>query len=172
MDGRLAVLFLVMSLFGEGFEREGFNIKRADFGNRIVVSGGLLRFEGENVGQEFRLSYAPSKKWGRVNPMFDFSITDQGGVWIGFGLYQQFDIEIGNVDTFAGFYFVPGFYARGSEVDLGFPLEFRSGIEFGIRLKNNWQVSLSFDHRSNGDIAAYNPGVETLQLRISKPIGQ
>ncbi len=58
MDGRLAVLFLVMSLFGEGFEREGFNIQRSDFGDRIVVSGGLLRFNGETVGQELRLSYA------------------------------------------------------------------------------------------------------------------
>lgn len=172
MDGRLAVLFLVMSLFGDGFERDGYNIQRSDFGDRIVISGGLLQFNGEIVGQELRLGYALPQKWGRVNPMLDFSVTDQGGVWAGFGFYQQFDIEIGNADTFAGFYFAPGLYMRGNEVDLGFPLEFRSGVEFGVRLKNNWQISVSYDHRSNGDVAAYNPGLETLQLRVSKPFGR
>jgi lipid A 3-O-deacylase len=31
-------------------------------------------------------------------------------------------------------------------------------------------VGLSYDHRSNGDIATLNPGLETLQLRVSVPL--
>lgn len=169
MDGRLGVLFLIMSLFGDSYQLDGFNVNRADFSGRAVVSSGLLQYKDEIVGQELRLSYAFGEKWGRFNPMIDVSITDQGGFWAGVGLYQQFDIEVGNADLFAGFYLAPGIYVKGNEVDLGFPIEIRSGIEFGVRLQNDWQVSLSYDHRSNADVVEWNPGLETIQVRFSKP---
>lgn len=104
----------------------------------------------------------------RFNPTFDVSITDEGGLWIGAGLYQQFDIEIGEHQFFIGSTFAPGIYLKGDEVDLGFPIEFRSGIEFGMQFENDWQISLSYDHRSNADVVDVNPGMETIQLRLSK----
>ncbi|MBL4807599.1 MAG: acyloxyacyl hydrolase [Rhodobacteraceae bacterium] len=171
MDGRLAVLFGVMSLFGGNIESDGFNMQRGDISGNIVISSGALRQRQQTIGSELRVSYAFVQKWGRFNPMLDLSVTDEGGIWAGIGLYQQFDIEVGNSDLFVGLYFAPGFYAAGNDIDLGFPIEFRSGVEIGVRLRNDWQVSLSFDHRSNADIVAVNPGVETLQLRISTPFG-
>jgi len=87
---------------------------------------------------------------------------------MGFGLYQQFDMDINGTPLFVGLTMVPGLYMQGQDVDLGFPLEFRSGIEMGVRFEYGWQASLSFDHRSNADVVAWNPGLETIQLRISK----
>ena len=168
MDGRLAVLFGLMSLMGDGFEGEGWNVERADVGGMLTTSYGQVQFGGDKRwGEEIRFT-SVLPKWRKFNPVIDFSITDKGGAWLGFGLYQQFDINVGGLPAFAGFSFAPGLYMPGDDVDLGLPIEFRSGIEFGVRFAEDWQVSLSYDHRSNGDISRVNPGIETLQLRISK----
>lgn len=169
MDGRLAILFGVMSLFGDEYQSSGIQIDRGDISGHIVASAGPIQRK-DGLGRfEYRLSYALPQKWGPFNKMVDFSITDAGGIWVGAGLYQQFDIDIGEPDIFVGFYFAPGLYFKGDDLDLGFPIEFRSGVEIGVRLENDWQISISYDHRSNGDIGLVNPGMETVQLRISKP---
>lgn len=167
MRGEFAILFAIMSLFGDGVEGEGWNVQRADASNRVVISTGAVVFDDQFWGQELRVTRT-YKKWKRFNPVIDFSVTEKGGAWLGLGLYQQFDFEIAGVPAFAGFSFAPGAYLQGRDVDLGFPLEFRSGLEFGLRFQNDWQLSLSYDHRSNGDISAVNPGLETLQIRFSK----
>lgn len=167
MDGRLAILFGLMSFMGDGVEGEGWNVQRADAAGRLTTSVGIVQYQGQNWGQELRFTRS-FNKWKRFNPVVDFSITEKGGAWLGLGLYQQFDLDLGGVPIFAGFSFAPGVYAQGDEVDLGYPIQFRSGVEVGVRFAQDWQVSLSYDHRSNGDIAQWNPGMETIQLRISK----
>ncbi len=167
MKGEFAILFWIMSLMGEGIEGEGWNVQRADMAGQVTISSGIVQFDGQNWGQELRVTRTLDR-WKRFNPVLDFSITEKGGAWLGLGLYQQFDFEIAGVPAFAGFSFAPGVYMPGGDVDLGFPIEFRSGVEFGVRFRGGWQVSLSYDHRSNGDISPVNPGMETLQLRVSK----
>ncbi len=167
MRGEFAVLFWLMSLFGDGIEGEGWNVQRADVSDQVIISSGALVYNDEFWGQELRVTRT-FNKWKRFNPVIDFSITDRGGAWLGLGLYQQFDFEFAGVPAFAGFSFAPGVYMQGGDVNLGYPLEFRSGLEFGVRLGEDWRVSLSYDHRSNGDISARNPGLETLQIRVSK----
>jgi len=167
MDGRWAILFWFMSLFGEGYQAEGWNVQRADVAGMQTGSAGIVQFNRQNRGTELRFT-SSFPKWKRFNPIVDFSVTDRGGAWLGIGLYQQFDLDIGNLPLYAGFTFAPGVYVQGGEVDLGYPLEFRSGVEIGVRFAESWQVSLSYDHRSNADIAPLNPGLETIQIRISK----
>ncbi len=167
MDGRLAILFTVMSLFGGEYHADGINVNRADVGGNFTASLGTLSFDRRLTGQELRLTYA-FDQWKRFNPVLDFSITDQGGAWLGVGLYQQFNVDLGDLPLYAGFHFAPGLYMQGNEVDLGFAVEFRSGVELGVRLDNGWQIALSYDHRSNADFSAVNPGLETIQLRFSK----
>ena len=167
MDGRLAILFGLMSFMGDGVEGEGWNIQRADVAGQLTVSTGIVQYQGQTHGQELRFTRT-LPKWKRFNPVLDFSVTDKGGAWLGLGLYQQFDFDLAGVPVYAGFSFAPGVYAQGGDVDLGFPIEFRSGVEIGVRFAENWRVSLSYDHRSNGDIKQWNPGMESIQLRISR----
>ncbi|MCF6272311.1 MAG: acyloxyacyl hydrolase [Rhodobacteraceae bacterium] len=167
MKGEFAVLFALMSLFGEGIEGEGWNVQRADVSGQLTTSAGLVVTSRRFTGRELRMTYL-LEKWKRYNTLVDFSLTEKGGAWLGYGLYQQFDFELAGVPVFAGFSFTPGIYVRGGDIDLGFPLEFRSGVELGLRFGDDWRVSISYDHRSNGDIARVNPGMETLQLRVSK----
>jgi len=167
MRGEFAVLFAIMSMFGDGIQGEGWNVRRADVSNQAVISTGAVVYNNKFWGRELRVTRTLDK-WKRFNPVIDFSVTEKGGAWLGYGLYQQFDLNINNTPLFVGFSFAPGIYAQGGDVDLGFPIEFRSGVEVGVRFERGWQLSLSYDHRSNGDISARNPGMETLQLRISK----
>ena len=62
-----------------------------------------------------------------------------------------------------------GLYEEGSGVDLGGPIEFRSGLSVGYQNKAGVRMSLSIDHRSNLGIYSDNPGLETVQFRVSIP---
>ena len=168
MDGRLAILFNLVALLGDGYEGEGWTVERADMEGLLTTSYGIVQYQSQNWGEELRFTQS-FKKWKRFNPVIDFSVTDKGGAWLGFGLYQQFDLDINGTPLFVGFTMVPGLYTQGEDVDLGFPVEFRSGVELGVRFDSGWQVSVSYDHRSNADLSHWNPGLETLQLRVSKP---
>lgn len=67
--------------------------------------------------------------------------------------------------------FGAGYFHDGSEVQLGHPLIFQSGIEFGRWIDRRWRVGLAFDHLSNAGLSEYNPGTEILVLRVSMPLG-
>lgn len=56
-------------------------------------------------------------------------------------------------------------------IDLGHPLEFRSGIEIAYRFDNNVRAGLVLLHFSNGGISEPNPGVEELSITLSVPLG-
>jgi hypothetical protein len=64
-----------------------------------------------------------------------------------------------------------GHFHGGSEVDLGHPLIFQSGIELGRWIEGGWRVGLAFDHLSNAGLSEHNPGTEVLVLRVSMPLG-
>jgi hypothetical protein len=54
--------------------------------------------------------------------------------------------------------------------ELGHPLEFRSGIEAGIRFGNGHRLAVGFGHVSNGGIDHVNPGTELLALLYALPV--
>ena len=63
-----------------------------------------------------------------------------------------------------------GLYSRGTGVDLGGAIEFRSGIEVAYHLENGMRLGLGWDHLSNLEIYARNPGVEMVRLRQPIPL--
>jgi hypothetical protein len=67
--------------------------------------------------------------------------------------------------------FGAGYFHDGTDVALGHPLVFQSGLELGRWIENRWRVGLAFDHLSNAGLAEHNPGTEMLVLRVSMPLG-
>jgi hypothetical protein len=67
--------------------------------------------------------------------------------------------------------FGAGHFDDGTEVRLGHPLVFKSGIEVGRWVDGRWRIGLAFDHLSNGGLSGHNPGTEMLVLRLSAPLG-
>ena len=127
------------------------------------LSYNTVEYQKEIVGQEIQYSRHSGLSVGPLKVVASSSLTDDNGLWFGYGFYNEFKLskEFG-----FGFSFLPGVYSRGSEVDLGGWLMFRSGIELNYVLNNNMTVTISYDHRSSGDIWAFNPGLETWQIGI------
>jgi lipid A 3-O-deacylase len=83
-------------------------------------------------------------------------------VWAGVGAAANFDIG----DTlFVEASLMPGYYNAG-ETDLGGHLQFRTLLGLGTQISNRSALIISIDHMSNANIRTFNPGSNTVALRL------
>lgn len=66
--------------------------------------------------------------------------------------------------------FATGYYWKGNTKDLGYPLEFRTGVELGYLFQSQHRLGGHFYHLSNAGIGKKNPGQESLVIYYSIPI--
>lgn len=74
---------------------------------------------------------------------------------------------VGNISSpYFELNFAPGLYFHGNQEDtnLGYWLQFRSGVELGYQFSDLTKVGISFHHLSNASFAEQNPGTETLSV--------
>jgi lipid A 3-O-deacylase len=64
-----------------------------------------------------------------------------------------------------------GYWRQGRGLDLGDAVEFKTGAELAYRFDDESRLGIAFDHVSNAGIAKLNPGVESLLLVYSVPLG-
>ncbi|MDR9454072.1 MAG: acyloxyacyl hydrolase, partial [Wenzhouxiangella sp.] len=94
------------------------------------------------------------------------SASSDGELWAGIGHVYTLTTR---QDLFLQLHAMTGLYEAGDGVDLGGPVEFRSGLEVGYQADNGMRLSLGIDHRSNAGIYGTNPGLETVHVRVSIP---
>ena len=169
-DGTFAVVGLVLGLINMGMQHcpnEGCLAKNA---RTAYISGsvGDVVFQEATVGEEFYLRKQTGVARGPFQLTYGASVTDAGGVWIGLGNTTTYTTA--NNRWYAQFHTMPGLYLQGDEVDLGGSIQFRSGIEIGYENRAGVRMGLSVDHRSNAGLDSRNPGLETVQFRVSIPI--
>ena len=168
-DGTIAVLTIVAGLVDMGVNycpNDGC-LTRNDVQSYASISAGNTYFQENEASQEIYFRRDTSIANGPFQLIYGFSATNDGELWGGVGTaytitnrLQNLYIQ-GNVMT--------GVYAQGDGVDLGGPIEFRSGLEIGYRTPKGVRLGLSVDHRSNAGIYSNNPGLETVQFRVSIP---
>ncbi len=118
---------------------------------------------------EFRIEYKPHNEMITIRPLVGMMITKQksffayGGFWFDWILRKHFLISPN---------FAAGFFSKGHGKTLGYPLEFRSGIELGWRFSNEVRMGVHFYHISNASLGHKNPGEESLVFSISFPINK
>ena len=162
--GIYAVLFSLSTIISyENPIRNGFPEGIAESYEKYTWSD--VEFQEKIVGKEIQYSYYEEKKFGPLQRGRSFSITDQGGLWAGFGFIRK--VKLNNALNF-NLDFFPGIYVKNGEEDLGGWLMFRSGLELEYGINSDWKVSLGYDHRSSGDLWDYNPGMETLKISLIK----
>lgn len=117
-------------------------------------------FEG---GFEYRF---PERSLGGVldlQPIVGTSLLADGGIYVYAGArYEHHFAE--------RFFLAPSFAAglyQDSGVDLGGPLEFRSGLDFGVRVTPNIEAAVGFYHLSNGGIYSINGGSESALFSLA-----
>ncbi len=143
----------------------------------LSVAGGdydLLR--DKHRTEEFALEYKfHIRKWSSPFPVLEFlpllglMANVQGGGYLYGGM--NFDFVFGRHLVFAPG-FAAGYYWPGSGKNLGYPLEFRSGIEAGWQFDDFSRIGLHFYHLSNASLGQKNPGEESLVLYYDLPIAK
>lgn len=123
----------------------------------------------KDQGTEFRLEYRSDEKLSNLfKPFGAIAYSTSGHGFLGGGLL---------IDLFFGRRYVvtpslsPHLYFGGdSDLDLDFPLQFRSQLEVAYRLDNRARLGLALSHYSNASLGSSNPGTESLMLYYSLPI--
>lgn len=138
----------------------------------VSASAGQVWHLTDKIGTETYLRYGLPVKYGRLQPVIGLSSTDTNDIWVGAGVQYMGDFDGQEGGAIWGMSFMPGAYERGDGPDMGLTLEFRSSLEIGYEFDNGVRMMLSADHRSNADLGDYNPGMETVQLRVDVPIGR
>lgn len=159
-DGLLAVIF---ALGGLG---------RLTFGDALSgdprpsweASAAQVRFQDEAIGAE--IAAARSFGGGALAPVLGASVTEDGAAWAGAGLRWT----LGTDRLWLESTFMPGLHLQGDGPDLGSPLQFRSSLGVVYAFDEGSTLAVTVDHRSNGDFASVNPGLETVAVRWTWPI--
>ena len=162
--GIYAVLFSISTILSyENPIKNGFSESITE--SYLKHSLSAVEFQNKIVGQEVQYSFYEKKKFGPLQRGRSISLTDQGGLWLGYGFIRK--VKLNHALNF-NFDFFPGVYVKNNEEDLGGWIMFRSGIELEYSINTDWKISLGYDHRSSGDIWKYNPGMETVKISIIK----
>ena len=162
--GIYAVLFSISTILSyENPIKNGFPESIVDSYTKYTWSD--VEFQNQIIGKEIQYSFYEKKKFGPLQRGRSISITDQGGLWAGYGFIRK--VKLTDTLDF-NFDFFPGFYLKNNEEDLGGWVMFRSGIELEYRLVSDWKISIGYDHRSSGDLWKYNPGMETIKISLIK----
>ena len=140
---------------------------RAGEGALLVPSAGVFELGDATYGAaELGLQWRGGGRWLVFHPMAGGMVTHKGSsnLYAGF----SFDLPVGSRLVLRPS-FAPGYYNKGSGKDLGYPLEFRSGIEVGWRFVNGTQLGLEFNHISNASLGDHNPGANSLLVMVAIP---
>ncbi len=129
----------------------GFDINDND-------STGLLSFE-----------YLSNGRLWVFQPILGAFATFEGSfyAYAGLGLDMFFGRRIVVTPSLAA-----GIYLEGGGKDLGSVLEFRSSIQLAYRFDDRSRLGIQFHHLSNAGIDDKNPGVNSLLLTYSMPLGR
>jgi hypothetical protein len=167
MDGTLAVLFFIYGLtdMTVNYCPTGC-LAYADAPARVSLQGADVRFDGASTGRELALGYDLPATYGPFQPTVSLSATDGGDIWVGAGA-KWTSGALFNTPLFIESTFQPGLHIRGDGPDLGGQVHFRAGLGVGYRFDNGARLTVSYDHRSNGDRLDTNPGLETLSVRYA-----
>jgi len=142
---------------------------QADDPSFIAFGAGAYDWNRQkDEGAEFRLEYRSAEKYLGFKPFMALAGTSTGQGFIGAGVL---------VDVFLGRRFVvtpsfaPHLYAGGnSDLDLDYPLEFRSQLEIAYRFDDRSRLGLAVSHYSNASLGDSNPGTESAMLYYAVPI--
>lgn len=134
----------------------------------LSLSIGAYDALDHNTAIDFRAEYRPYlPQTGAIQPWIGAEITSAGTLWGGGGALMNFNLG-------RGFTFTPsvgvGLYAKGgSDLDLNYPLEFRTQAELNYQFGTGQRIGLAVSHMSNLGLGDHNPGTETIGIYYHIP---
>lgn len=106
---------------------------------------------------------------GRLGPEILASAGTHGEIYVAAGFFCELPLFSRLVLTPA---FAAGWYDPGDDddIDLGFPLEFRSALQLDWCFRSGARIGITAFHLSNASFGLHNPGTEALAVVISLPL--
>lgn len=170
-DGTFAALLFIIGLTDMGINHCGTSegcLGTGETRPRLSISGGEVLERRADPAAELYLRYDLAQTRGPFGGAAGLSVTENGEAWVGFG--ATYLVPFGRSGAYAELHAMPGLYFDNGGFDLGGPIAFRSGLELGYETARGWRMALSYDHRSNVGIYDENPGIETVQFKVSIPL--
>lgn len=167
MDGTLAVIWLLTSLTDMSLNDCPTGCLQEQVAqSRLSLQWGEVLFQERGVDHEIYIGLDSARSFGPFQPVMAASLTGNGDAWIGYGAkWTSQDIVPGRF--FVETSLMPGLFAAGRGPNIGGALQFRSAFGVGYTFDNGGTVTVLYDHRSNADTQALNPGLETLGVRYA-----
>jgi lipid A 3-O-deacylase len=159
------------------FSLLGISILYAGSPDYFSVGLGAYDFHREKRrAVEIDLEYNFHPKWFgspfrflEFRPLVGIMATAKGSgyVYVGLNLDLLFAEHLLISPGLAG-----GYYWQGGGKDLGYPIEFRSGVELAWQFSDWRRIGIHFYHLSNASLGRRNPGEESLILFYDIPISK
>jgi hypothetical protein len=134
----------------------------------LALGGGASNVDHQRREVDARGEYRFSESLFWIKPQLGVRLTDERSVYAYGGI--RMDLDIGSHFVLTPNFDV-GYWAKGNDKNLGSWVEFKSGAEFAYRFDDHSRLGIQFDHMSNAGLTKQNPGVQSLVLLYSIPIG-
>lgn len=137
--------------------------------SHLMVGPGLFDVDRTHPKAMTQVEYRWEVNCHHLRPLASFSISTDQNFFVCGGL--GYDIFLGKHLVITPS-FAPGLYCRGHGKNLGFPLNFRSGIEVAAIFGNQGRLGAQFNHISNAHMLYRNPGANSLFIFYAIPFPQ
>ena len=151
--------------FGQDQGKRGFDFEEIE-GPGLAISVGLYDFDDPLEAFEIGLDYSfKAWRWGFV-PHLGVHGTEDETYFVYAGLRRHFRLS---EKWFVTGSLAASYHEPGDGKDLGYALEFRSGLSLSREFEGGSQLGLGFYHLSNSSLSSTNPGANSLLLRYKFP---
>ena len=136
------------------------NIEKNDL---LSFSFGYSDAFSNDEALDFRVEYRPDHTYfWNIKPWAGLEVTSDFSPWGGGGFLLDYEVS-------PNWYITPsvgaGLYFQGSsDLDLDYPIQFRSQLETSYKLETGSRIGLALSHTSNADLGNDNPGTESLNV--------
>ena len=134
--------------------------------SHLMVGPGLFDVDRRHPRALIQVEYRWEVNCYHLRPLAAFSIATDQNFFVCGGLAYDIFFKKKIVITPS---FAPGIYYQGYGKNLGFPINFRSGLEVSFVLGNQGRLGVQFNHISNAHMLYRNPGANTLFLFYAIP---
>ena len=101
---------------------------------------------------------------GNLSPITGGFLTENSAVYIYSGVEWNFDL--GKIEFTPSF--APGLYNKGDGKDLGHTLEFKTEVQASIKISEDSNIGMSYNHISNASLGNKNPGANSYTINYLK----
>lgn len=146
-------------------------LAKAQAGADAQVFLGVTDYTRDNQASVYGVQYLAEQRWTRfdLRPVAGVIRTRYASHAVFAGITRESKFSTRDTGFLVSVDFAPALYLHGGndDTDLGFWLQFRSGVNLMYEFADQTRIGVAYHHLSNASLAEENPGTETLTITYS-----